>query len=75
MRIPSYNNELLNLAEDLARRMLPAFDTPTGMSPHSLVLLNVLSSVLFKFLGVVIIVPLTLFCSIFFGLVGILSIP
>ncbi|CAL1396493.1 unnamed protein product [Linum trigynum] len=31
MRIPSYDNQLLNLAEDLARRMLPAFDTPTGI--------------------------------------------
>jgi hypothetical protein len=32
MRIPSYDNQLLDLAEDLARRMLPAFDTPTGMT-------------------------------------------
>ncbi|KAK6929875.1 Glycoside hydrolase family 47 [Dillenia turbinata] len=32
MRIPSYDNELLNLAEDLARRLLPAFDTPTGIT-------------------------------------------
>ncbi|KAH6769982.1 Glycosyl hydrolase family 47 protein [Perilla frutescens var. hirtella] len=31
MRIPSYDDELLHLAEDLARRMLPAFDTPTGI--------------------------------------------
>lgn len=31
MRIPSYDDELLRLAEDLARRMLPAFDTPTGI--------------------------------------------
>ncbi|XP_047951788.1 alpha-mannosidase I MNS4 isoform X2 [Salvia hispanica] len=31
MRIPSYEDELLHLAEDLARRMLPAFDTPTGI--------------------------------------------
>ncbi|XP_071938004.1 alpha-mannosidase I MNS4-like isoform X2 [Coffea arabica] len=30
MRVPSYDGELLDLAEDLARRMLPAFDTPTG---------------------------------------------
>lgn len=30
MRIPSYDDELLHLAEDLGRRMLPAFDTPTG---------------------------------------------
>ncbi|KAL5542102.1 hypothetical protein UlMin_009812 [Ulmus minor] len=31
MKVPNYNNELLNLAEDLTRRMLPAFDTPTGI--------------------------------------------
>ncbi|KAJ6725934.1 ER DEGRADATION-ENHANCING ALPHA-MANNOSIDASE-LIKE PROTEIN 2, partial [Salix purpurea] len=31
MRIPSYDNQLFDLAEDLARRMLPAFDTPTGI--------------------------------------------
>ncbi|KAL3507753.1 hypothetical protein ACH5RR_033135 [Cinchona calisaya] len=31
MRVPSYDDELLYLAEDLARRMLPAFDTPTGI--------------------------------------------
>lgn len=31
MRIPSYDDELLHLAEDLGRRMLPAFDTPTGI--------------------------------------------
>lgn len=31
MRIPSYDNQLLHLAEDLANRMLPAFDTPTGI--------------------------------------------
>lgn len=31
MRIPSYEDELLHLAEDLGRRMLPAFDTPTGI--------------------------------------------
>ncbi|WVZ18694.1 hypothetical protein V8G54_006016, partial [Vigna mungo] len=29
MRVPSYDNQLLNLAEDLAWRWLPAFDTPT----------------------------------------------
>ncbi|CAN1753473.1 Alpha-mannosidase I MNS5 [Linum perenne] len=27
----SYNNQLLALAEDLGRRFLPAFDTPTGL--------------------------------------------
>lgn len=32
MRVPSYDNQLLNLAEDLARRLLPAFDTPTGIT-------------------------------------------
>uniref|UniRef100_A0A7C9E9Z4 alpha-1,2-Mannosidase n=1 Tax=Opuntia streptacantha TaxID=393608 RepID=A0A7C9E9Z4_OPUST len=31
MRIPSYDNQLLHLAEELANRMLPAFDTPTGI--------------------------------------------
>ncbi|CAI9118318.1 OLC1v1019875C1 [Oldenlandia corymbosa var. corymbosa] len=31
MRVPSYDDELLHLAEDLGRRMLPAFDTPTGI--------------------------------------------
>lgn len=30
MRIPTYDNQLLNLAEDLGRRLLPAFDTPSG---------------------------------------------
>lgn len=30
MKIASYENQLLDLAEDLARRLLPAFDTPTG---------------------------------------------
>lgn len=40
MRIPSYNGELLDLAEDLARRMLPAFDTPTGIPFGSVNLLH-----------------------------------
>ncbi|CAK9318694.1 unnamed protein product [Citrullus colocynthis] len=31
MKIASYENQLLDLAEDLARRLLPAFDTPTGI--------------------------------------------
>lgn len=31
MKIPTYDDELLHLAEDLARRLLPAFDTPTGI--------------------------------------------
>ncbi|RVW55905.1 Alpha-mannosidase I MNS4 [Vitis vinifera] len=30
MKIPSYDNQLLHLCEDLARRLLPAFDTPTA---------------------------------------------
>ncbi|EPS72201.1 hypothetical protein M569_02557, partial [Genlisea aurea] len=40
MRIPSYNDELLHLAEDLANRMLPAFDTPTGIPFGSVNLLH-----------------------------------
>ncbi|KAG0587339.1 hypothetical protein KC19_2G157600 [Ceratodon purpureus] len=31
MQVDPYNNELLDLATDLGRRMLPAFDTPTGI--------------------------------------------
>lgn len=30
MKVSSYDDELLYLAVDLAQRMLPAFDTPTG---------------------------------------------
>ncbi|KAK7278392.1 hypothetical protein RJT34_23420 [Clitoria ternatea] len=40
MRVPLYDNQLLNLAEDLARRLLPAFDTPTGIPFGSVNLLN-----------------------------------
>ncbi|CAN0887163.1 Alpha-mannosidase I MNS4 [Linum grandiflorum] len=40
MRIPSYDNQLLNLAEDLGRRMLPAFVTPTGIPFGSVNLLH-----------------------------------
>lgn len=40
MWIPSYDYELLHLAEDLARRMLPAFDTPTGIPFGSVNLLH-----------------------------------
>ena len=29
--LPGYNNELLELAYDLGERMLPAFNTPTGI--------------------------------------------
>ncbi|CAD6229646.1 unnamed protein product [Miscanthus lutarioriparius] len=31
MRIQSYDDQLLHLAADLAQRLLPAFDTPTGI--------------------------------------------
>lgn len=30
MKIQSYDNQLLHLSEDLAQRLLPAFNTPTG---------------------------------------------
>lgn len=30
MKIQSYDDQLLHLSVDLAQRMLPAFDTPTG---------------------------------------------
>ncbi|KAG5152287.1 hypothetical protein AAZX31_10G169700 [Glycine max] len=40
MRVPLYDNQLLNLAEDLARRLLPAFDTPTGIPFGSVNLLH-----------------------------------
>ncbi|KAI3814312.1 hypothetical protein L1987_19063 [Smallanthus sonchifolius] len=40
MQIPSYDDELLHLAEDLARRLLPAFDTPTGIPFGSVNLLH-----------------------------------
>ncbi|KAK4586232.1 hypothetical protein RGQ29_023427 [Quercus rubra] len=40
MKIPSYDNQLLNLAEDLARRLLPAFETPTGIPFGSVNLLH-----------------------------------
>ncbi|OVA13843.1 Glycoside hydrolase [Macleaya cordata] len=33
MKVPSYDNQLLHLSEDLAQRLLPAFDTPTGRIP------------------------------------------
>jgi len=39
MRVPSYDNQLLNLAEDLARRLLPAFDTPTGITQSYTIML------------------------------------
>lgn len=40
MKIPSYENELLHLAEDLAKRLLPAFDTPTGIPFGSINLMH-----------------------------------
>ncbi|KAI8561202.1 hypothetical protein RHMOL_Rhmol04G0319700 [Rhododendron molle] len=40
MKIPSYDDELLHLSEDLARRLLPAFDTPTGIPFGSVNLLH-----------------------------------
>jgi len=36
MRIQSYDDQLLHLAADLAQRLLPAFDTPTGSLPFLL---------------------------------------
>ncbi|KAF7806987.1 alpha-mannosidase I MNS4 [Senna tora] len=40
MKVPSYDNQLLKLAEDLGRRLLPAFDTPTGIPFGSVNLLH-----------------------------------
>ncbi|RAL38801.1 hypothetical protein DM860_013482 [Cuscuta australis] len=40
MKVPSYDDELLYLARDLAQRMLPAFDTPTGIPFGSVNLLH-----------------------------------
>ncbi|KAF9605954.1 hypothetical protein IFM89_021280 [Coptis chinensis] len=40
MRVPSYDDQLLNLSEDLALRLLPAFDTPTGIPFGSVNLLH-----------------------------------
>jgi ER degradation enhancer, mannosidase alpha-like 2 len=33
MRIQLYDDQLLHVAVDLAQRLLPAFDTPTGLLP------------------------------------------
>ncbi|KAF4347942.1 hypothetical protein G4B88_014949 [Cannabis sativa] len=44
MKIPTYDNQLLNLAEDLGRRLLPAFDTPTGIPFGSVNLLHGITS-------------------------------
>ncbi|KAF3778070.1 putative alpha-mannosidase I [Nymphaea thermarum] len=40
MKIPPYNDELLHLSEDLATRLLPAFETPTGIPYGSVNLLH-----------------------------------
>ncbi|XP_050217019.1 alpha-mannosidase I MNS4 [Mercurialis annua] len=40
MKNSSYDNQLLHLADDLAQRMLPAFDTPTGIPFGSVNLLH-----------------------------------
>lgn len=40
MKIQGYDNQLLHLSEDLARRLLPAFDTPTGIPYGSVNLLH-----------------------------------
>lgn len=37
----TYKNQLLDLAEELGRRFLPAFDTPTGI-PYAWINLKVL---------------------------------
>ncbi|KAH9297794.1 hypothetical protein KI387_029476, partial [Taxus chinensis] len=39
LSVDSYNDELLHLSEDLARRMLPSFETPTGIPYGSVNLL------------------------------------
>lgn len=40
LQIDSYEDELLHLAEDLGRRLLPAFETPTGIPYGSVNLLH-----------------------------------
>ncbi|XP_068634269.1 alpha-mannosidase I MNS4 isoform X2 [Aristolochia californica] len=40
MKVQSYDDQLLHLAEDLAQRLLPAFDTPTGIPFGSVNLLH-----------------------------------
>ena len=42
MKVHNYNNELLHLAEDLALRMLPAFDTPTGLILRTLLVIIII---------------------------------
>ena len=60
--VAGYNGELLRLAEDLARRLLPAFDTPTGI-PYGTVLQK---NVLFLFLLEVFCVLLLVFVMLRF---------
>ena len=38
--VQNYNDQLLHLAEDLAQRLLPAFDTPTGTISDRFLLIN-----------------------------------
>ncbi|KAK9140285.1 hypothetical protein Scep_009966 [Stephania cephalantha] len=45
MRVPSYDGKLLKLSEDLALRLLPAFNTPTGIPFGSVNLLHGVSKV------------------------------
>ncbi|KAG9451719.1 hypothetical protein H6P81_004623 [Aristolochia fimbriata] len=40
MKIQSYDDQLLHMAEDLGQRLLPAFDTPTGIPFGSVNLLH-----------------------------------
>ena len=41
MRVDSYNHESLHLSKDLARKMLPSFETPAGIPYGSVNLLYV----------------------------------
>lgn len=43
----TYSNQLLVLAEELGRRFLPAFDTPTGL-PYAWINLKVLLELCIK---------------------------
>lgn len=43
MKIQSYDDQLLHLSADLAQRLLPAFDTPTG-SNFCVCIIHMLSS-------------------------------
>lgn len=59
MKIPTYNNELLNLAEDLARRLLPAFDTPSGVPTRLSLSFSIHTTLCKMFLA-----ELSLFCTL-----------